>query len=111
MPGDYWRQFAGLRALSLYQITHTGAKLNFMGNEIAQFIEWRYYEGIEFFLAQQFDNHRKHQDYIKSLNKLYKKEAALWECDFDWHGFEWIDADNYEQNIISYMRKTYDQSE
>jgi 1,4-alpha-glucan branching enzyme len=45
MPGDYWRQFAGMRALAFYQITHPGAKLNFMGNEIAQFIEWRYYEG------------------------------------------------------------------
>lgn len=105
MPGDTWRQFAGLRNLALYQMTHPGAKLNFMGNEFAQFIEWRYYEGLEFFLTEQFENHKKHQDYIRDLNKLYKKEKALWECDYGWKGFEWIDADNKEQHIISYIRK------
>ena len=47
MPGDWWRQFAGLRTLAFYQMTHPGAKLNFMGNEIGQFIEWRYYESIQ----------------------------------------------------------------
>jgi 1,4-alpha-glucan branching enzyme len=59
MPGDYWRQFAGMRALAFYQMTHPGGKLNFMGNEIAQFIEWRYYEGIQYFMAEQFEAHRR----------------------------------------------------
>lgn len=106
MPGDNWRQFAGLRALALYQITHPGAKLNFMGNEFGQYIEWRFYEGLEFFLTEKFDTHRKHQEYIKDLNHIYTKQKALWECDTDWQGFEWIDADNSEQQILIYMRKS-----
>ncbi|MBR6025513.1 MAG: alpha amylase C-terminal domain-containing protein, partial [Firmicutes bacterium] len=106
MPGDTWRQFAGLRGLALYQMTHTGAKLNFMGNEIAQFIEWRFYEGLEFFLTEKFENHKKHQDFIRDLNHLYKKEQALWKDDTNPASFRWIDADNAGQNIVSYVRST-----
>jgi 1,4-alpha-glucan branching enzyme len=106
MPGDTWRQFAGLRALAMYQMTHTGAKLNFMGNEIAQFIEWRYYEGLEFFLTEKFENHKRHQDFIKDLNHVYKKEKELWQDDNDPAGFEWIDANDSKQSVYSYLRKT-----
>ncbi|MCR5082381.1 MAG: 1,4-alpha-glucan branching protein GlgB [Parasporobacterium sp.] len=105
MPGDYWRQFAGLRALSLYQMTHPGAKLNFMGNEIAEFIEWRYYESLEWFLPEKFEAHKKHQDFIKAINHFYKDEKALWQKSYTWEGFSWIDADNNEQSILSYIRK------
>ncbi len=108
MPGDNWRQFAGLRALALYQMTHPGAKLNFMGNEFGQYIEWRFYEGLEFFLTEQFETHKKHQNFIKDINHFYKKQTALWQCDHSWDGFEWLDADNSEQNILSYIRKTSD---
>lgn len=104
MPGDYWRQFAGVRALAMYQICHPGAKLNFMGNEIAQFIEWRYYEGLEWFLTEKYDTHRKHQKFIQALNNVYKEYKALWIKDMSWEGFEWIDADNKEQNVISFIR-------
>ena len=65
MPGDWWRQFAGLRTLAFYQMTHPGAKLNFMGNEIGQFIEWRYYESIQWFLTEEYETHRHHQAFIK----------------------------------------------
>ena len=104
MPGDYWRQFAGLRLLALYQMCHTGAKLNFMGNEIGQFIEWRYYEGIEWFLLD-YETHSKHQNFIKHLNKLYLQEKALWELNFDRQGFTWLDPDNSRQNILVFIRK------
>lgn len=104
MPGDYWRQFAGLRVLALYQITHPGGKLNFMGNELAEFIEWREWEELEWFMLE-FDSHRKHQHYIKELNNLYKKEKAFWEADRSPEGFEWIDADNSEQCMFSYIRR------
>lgn len=104
MPGDYWRQFAGMRALALYQMCHMGAKLNFMGNEIAQFIEWRYYEGIEYFLAQDHEAHRLHQYFVSQLNKLYSNQPALWELAYDSEGFEWIDADNAHQSVISFVR-------
>ena len=89
MPGDYWRQFAGMRALAFYQMTHPGGKLNFMGNEIAQFIEWRYYEGIQYFLSH----------------------PTLWQRAFESDGFEWIDADNADQSIISFIRRGDDPKE
>jgi len=104
MPGDYWRKFAGMRALTLYQMCHTGAKLNFMGSEIAQFIEWRYYEGLEWFLTE-YDAHRDYQHFVKELNAFYKKQKALWQKSYSWEGFEWLDADNNEQSIISFIRK------
>ncbi len=105
MPGDQWRQFAGLRALALYQMTHAGAKLNFMGNEIGQYIEWRYYEGVEYFLAENYDAHRNQQVFVEALNKFYKKNPALWERGYESSGFEWLDADNKDQSIISFIRR------
>lgn len=104
MPGDWWRQFAGLRTLAFWQMTHPGAKLNFMGNEIAQFIEWRYYESIQWFLAEEHETHAKHREFIRALNHLYTSEPALYEYAYAPEGFEWIDADNTEQSIISYVR-------
>lgn len=104
MPGDYWRQFAGMRILAFYQMTHPGAKLNFMGNEIAQFIEWRYYESIEWFLANDFESHKQQQYFVSKLNEFYKETPALWENNYSWDGFKWIDADDSEQSIISFMR-------
>ena len=103
-PGDYWRQFAGLRLLALYQMTHSGAKLNFMGNEIGQFIEWRYYEGIEWFLLG-YESHARHQQFIKELNRVYLEQPSLWQQDFSWDGFRWIDADNSKDCILSYVRQ------
>ncbi len=104
MPGDQWRQFAGLRALAFYQMMHAGGKLNFMGNEIGQYIEWRYYEGIEYFLTE-YDAHRDQQAFVGELNKFYKKNPALWERGYESSGFEWIDADNSDQSIISFIRR------
>ncbi|MCF0143631.1 MAG: 1,4-alpha-glucan branching protein GlgB [Firmicutes bacterium] len=107
MPGDYWRKFAGLRALAMYQMTLPGKKLNFMGHENAPFIEWREYEELEWFLLQ-WDNHRMHRDYIKDLNHIYQENSQLWACDHSWDGFQWIDADNTLQNILSYIRMDED---
>ena len=104
MPGDPWRQFAGLRTLAFYQMTHPGAKLTFMGDEIAQFIEWRYYESIEWFLAERYDAHAAHRRFCQSLNELYTKQRALWQRGYTEDGFEWIDADNAGQSIISFVR-------
>ena len=104
MPGDYYQKFSGLRLLALYQITHPGAKLNFMGYEFGQFIEWREYEGLEWFLVDEYETHRKHLQYIKELNNFYLKEKALYSNDRNWKGFEWIDADNAEQSVYIYCR-------
>ena len=105
MPGDYWRQFAGMRALALYQMTHPGGKLNFMGNEIAQWIEWREYEGIQYFLTEQHEAHRKQQVFIAALNHLFTSEPALYQRNYDSAGFEWIDADDDKQSLISFIRR------
>ena len=104
MPGDQWRQFAGLRTLALYQMTHPGAKLNFMGNELGMYIEWRYYEALQWFLAKDFEAHAKQQSFIEALNHFYLDEPAMWENAYDADGFEWIDANNDKQSIISFVR-------
>ncbi len=104
MPGDWWRQFAGLRTLAFYQMTHPGAKLNFMGNEIAQYIEWRYYESIQWFLTDEYETHAKHQQFIRALNHFYTEHPALYELGYAQEGFEWIDPNDNEQSIISFVR-------
>lgn len=108
MPGDTWRQFAGSRLLMMYQMTHPGKKLRFMGHEIAQFIEWREYEQLEWFLLE-YENHEKHKRFVKELNELYLEHPALWAQDTTWDGFRWIDADNRDQNIYSYIRTGEDE--
>ncbi len=103
MPGDYWRQFAGLRALAFYQITHPGGKLSFMSTEYGPFIEWREYESLEWFLLD-YPSHRMHQGYVAALNHLYRLTPALWEDDHTWEGFHWLDADDAAQSILIYRR-------
>lgn len=104
MPGDYWRQFANLRLLHLYQMTHSGAKLNFMGGEIAQFVEWRFAEALEWFLLD-YPAHAAHREYVKRLNALYLQEPALWQQSYTWEGFAWQDADNERQSILIFRRQ------
>ncbi|MDV4152625.1 1,4-alpha-glucan branching protein GlgB [Clostridium sp. AL.422] len=105
MWGDYWNKFAGLRLYLAYMMGHPGKKLTFMGYELAQFIEWREYEELEWKLIDNFDMHKNTQTFIKELNKLYKLNKALWELDYDTTGFEWIDANNSEQSIFSFIRR------
>ena len=103
MPGDYWQKFANLRTFLAYMMGHPGKKLLFMGGEIAQFIEWRYYEGLEWKLLE-FEMHRKFQHYVRSLNWLYRREKAFWEQDHGWEGFQWIDCNNNQQSILIFVR-------
>ena len=103
MPGDIWRQFAGVRLLALYQMTHPGKKLNFMGTEFAQFIEWREYEELEWFMLD-YPNHAAFHEYIRALNRFYLDTPALWQKDHNPDGFSWIDADNRKQGVLVYAR-------
>ncbi len=103
-PGDYRQQFAGARLLRLLQMCHPGAKLSFMGNEFSQFVEWRYYESLEWFLLG-YDTHRANSLFTKCLNKLFLSEKALYGDNFSWGGFEWIDVNNNEQSVLSFARK------
>ena len=104
MPGTYDEKIQQIKVLYLYQMSRPGAILNFMGNEIPEFIEWRYYEGLEWFLLD-VDKHKKFNGYIKDLNHLYLKEKSFYELDMKtWEGFDWIDANNRLQNIFIYER-------
>ncbi|MGL5574365.1 MAG: 1,4-alpha-glucan branching protein GlgB [Sarcina sp.] len=104
MPGDYWNKFAGLRVFASYMMGHPGKKLNFMGAEIGQFIEWREYEELEWKLLT-YPIHSGINSFYKDLNHFYKENPALWERDHLENGFNWIDADNREQSIFIFMRK------
>ena len=108
MPGDTWRKFAGLRALAFLQMTHPGAKLNFMGNEIGQFDEWRYFEGIQYNLAENYPLHAQQQSMVKALNHFYLEQPALWQQAYEQAGFEWIDSHNASQSIFSFVRHGFD---
>jgi len=110
MPGDQWRQFASLRACYMYQMSHPGAKLNFMGNEFAPFIEWRYYEELEWFMLQ-YPRHREMQAFCRDLNHLYREKTPFWEIDRSWEGFQWIDPDDRENSVFSYVRVNGGQKE
>jgi len=103
MPGEYWQQFAGLKALYCYYLTHPGKMICFMGTELAPFIEWRYYEELEWFLLD-YPPHQQFQDFVAEANKMYQSEEALWTDDSGWHGFDWVDADNRSQSVYCFLR-------
>jgi len=108
MPGDYWQKFAGLRAFFGYWMAHPGKKLLFMGGEFAQFIEWNFDDSLDWHLVQQYPLHTKMQKYSKTLNKFYCDHKPFWQVDFDWNGFEWIDCNDSQNSVISFMRKAED---
>ena len=107
MPGDWWRQFAGARLLQMYAAAHPGGMLNFMGNEFAQFIEWRDYEPLEWKMLV-YPTHEGVQRLVRELNRVYRREKALWDNDHSWEGFQWMDADNAQQGILSFIRRSRD---
>lgn len=110
MPGDVWQKFANLRALYGYMFGHPGKKLLFMGGEIGQWSEWNHDGSIDWHLL---DNplHRGLRQWVADLNRFYKNEPALYEIDFSYEGFEWIDFRDYEQSVISFIRKGRDARE
>jgi 1,4-alpha-glucan branching enzyme len=105
MPGDNWRRFAGLRALLVHQLTHPGGKLIFMGGEFGQFIEWRFYESLEWCLLE-FDLHRQLRDCVRAANLVYRSQPALWQNDHDWDGFAWISVGDAANSVYAYLRIT-----
>lgn len=107
MPGDYWQQFANLRTLFSYMFTHPGSKLLFMGGEIAQFHEWKFDSSLDWNLLSEF-SHLGVQNVVKALNHLYKIEKSLHQHQYQSEGFEWLDCNDVDSSIISYIRKSGD---
>jgi 1,4-alpha-glucan branching enzyme len=104
MPGDDWQKFANLRLLLSYQFAHPGKKLLFMGGEIGQWSEWQHDSSLEWHLLQ-YAPHIGLQKLVEDLNNLYRSEPALYEIDFDPRGFQWIDCNDWESSVVSFVRR------
>ena len=102
-PGDLWQKFASLRALYGYYMAHPGKKLLFMGGEFGQFVEWRDYEQLDWFLLG-YERHPELQKYMKALNRLYSGEPAMHEVDDSWDGFKWLNVNDKERSAVAVMR-------
>ena len=107
MPGLYDDKFANLRAGYAYMLGHPGKKLLFMGQEFAQLQEWSEARELDWYLLAE-DKHQQMQNYVKALLHLYKKTSALYDADQDPCGFEWINADDADRSIFSFVRHSKD---
>ncbi len=105
MPGSEEQKFANLRALFGYMWAHPGKKLLFMGGEFGQWGEWNETESIDWHLLEK-PLHGAMQKLVSNLNRLYKAKNSLWEADGEPAGFQWIDADNASENIVSFIRRS-----
>ncbi len=106
MPGYYEDKLAHVKNLYSYQMAHPGKKLNFMGNEFVQGLEWRYYEQLEWQLLKDNKGSKDIQKYVKALNALYLEEEALWHD--GQNAFEWIEHENIDENMLIFLRKNPD---
>ncbi|OHD10978.1 MAG: 1,4-alpha-glucan branching enzyme [Spirochaetes bacterium GWC1_27_15] len=107
MPGDDWQKFANLRTAIGYMYGHPGKKLMFMGGEFGQWNEWNAEQSLDWHLLN-WDRHRELQLYFKNLNRVYKENPALYEVDFQWHGFEWVNCNDWENSSLSFIRRSND---
>lgn len=105
MFGEYDQKFAGMRAFLVYMMTLPGKKMMFMGCEYAQFREWDFENQLQWFMLD-YPRHTEMQRFVAQINNFYLSSPELWEIDTDWAGFEWIDPNNADENIISYRRKS-----
>jgi len=103
MPGDDWQKFANLRLLLLAMWLHPGKKLLFMGGEFGQRAEWSCKKSLDWHLLA-VTSHQKMLDYVHALNAFYLNAPALWENDFDNDGFDWLDIEDRDNSIISFVR-------
>jgi 1,4-alpha-glucan branching enzyme len=106
MPGDLWQKFANVRLLLLTMWAHPGKKLLFMGGEFGQWSEWYCKRSLDWHLLEgKEDNpHRQLQDFTAELNRFYLGQPALWQRDFAWQGFKWLDFSDTKNSIISFAR-------
>ena len=107
MPGLGFDKFANLKAGYAFMMGHSGKKLLFMGQDFAQLQEWSEARELDWYLLDE-EWHRNVQDFTKDLLHLYKKNKAMYECDNSWEGFEWINADDADRSIYSFVRHSKD---
>ena len=103
MAGDYYQKFMSLQTYLMYMMSHPGKKLNFMGNEIAQIIEWRDDREIDWLLLQ-YPLHSDFQKFVADLNQVYLKNKPFYELDDSWEGFNWLIVDDNGHNTFTYER-------
>ncbi len=108
MPGDEWQRFANLRLLYTMMWTYPGKKLLFMGCEFAQGTEWNCEKALDWYTLD-YPLHNGMKTLVSDLNKLYTSTPALYSYEFEPQGFEWLDCNDREQSILSYIRKDGEQ--
>jgi 1,4-alpha-glucan branching enzyme len=108
MPGTEWQRFANLRALHAFMYGHPGKKLLFMGGEFGQAREWNHDRSLDWHLLEAGPYHRGVQRLVRDLNRLYAAEPALHQLDLDPAGFQWIDCSDWEQSVLSFVRRARD---
>lgn len=104
LPGDEWQRFANLRLLLAYLWTHPGKKLLFMGCEFGQTAEWNHDKSLDWHLLEYWP-HRGAQHFLRDLNALYRACPALYARDFSHEGFEWVDCQDSDESVISFLRR------
>jgi len=104
MPGDVWQKHANLRALYGYMFVHPGKKLSFMGGEIGQWREWNHDWQLDWETLGD-PRHAGLQRWVRDLHHCYRREASLWDADFEPAGFSWIDCNDHEHSIIALTRR------
>jgi len=107
MSGDRWQKFANLRAYYGFMYAFPGKKLLFMGGEFAQDREWDYNGSLSWHLLND-PMHRGVQNAVRDLNRIYRETTALYEQDYDPAGFEWIDPDNADESVFTFIRYAKD---
>ena len=109
MPGTNEEKFAGVRVFYTYMLAHPGKKLLMMGTEFGQWNEWHFEHSLDWHLldpeAEWAKPHRQLQQFFKQANALYLAHPELWELDFSWEGFEWIEANDNQANTVAFLRK------
>ena len=104
LPGDNWRKFANLRLMLSYMYAHPGKKLLFMGGEMGQHKEWDFDRSLDWHLLA-YPAHSGVKKIVRDLNRMYKDNPAFFENDYSWEVFQWIDANDSDNSIISFVRK------
>ena len=106
----YDDKFASMRAFLTYMMTMPGKKMTFMGTEFAQFREWDYENQLEWFMLD-FPRHAQMHEFVADLNNFYLESKPLWEIDTAWDGYQWVEANDGDANVISYKRMSIDKTE